>query len=113
MMGKKEPTKRRRRIIRFCPRRGDASVRRFITERVIHQWHWATKAQRPSLGLGRPAGVNLIEGNRRDVIDFLDRLSYGDGSTQQIAARNEQWRAGWQQVKKQQAHWRATRRENG
>lgn len=78
-------------------------------DRVIHQWHWATTARGASLGLGRPTGVNLIEGNRRDVIAFLDRLSYGEGSPDEIEATRAEWQAGWQEVKERQAQWRAKR----
>jgi hypothetical protein len=82
-------------------------------DRVIHQWHWATKVERPSFGLGRPTAVNLIEGNRRDVIAFLDRLSYGECSPDEIVAQREAWQAGWQEVKERQAQWRAKRDAKG
>lgn len=43
---------------------------------VIHRWHWENvRAERG--GVGRPGGVNLIEGSRRQVIEFLDRLTSG------------------------------------
>jgi hypothetical protein len=39
-----------------------------LVDRLIHAWHWQTREERPSFGLGRPTGVNLIEGNRRQVL---------------------------------------------
>jgi hypothetical protein len=44
-------------------------------DRVIHRWHNDTKQKRERFGLGRPAGVNLIEGSRQQVIEFLDSLT--------------------------------------
>jgi hypothetical protein len=43
---------------------------------VIHRWHHETKIAERG-GVGRPVGVNLIEGSRKQVIAFLDRLSAG------------------------------------
>jgi hypothetical protein len=43
---------------------------------VIHRWHHETRlAERGRVG--RPLGVNLIEGSRKQVIAFLDRLTLG------------------------------------
>lgn len=44
---------------------------------VIHRWHHETKlAERGAVG--RPVGVNLIEGSRKQVIAFLDALTEGE-----------------------------------
>jgi hypothetical protein len=43
---------------------------------VIHRWHHETKLAEKG-AVGRPVGVNLIEGSRKQVIEFLDRLSEG------------------------------------
>src|SRR5919199_370147 len=45
------------------------------------QTRWETHRERPKFGLGRPTGVNLIEGNRRQVLALLDELTYGTEST--------------------------------
>jgi hypothetical protein len=50
---------------------------------VIHRWHWENTLDERG-GVGRPGGVNLLEGSRRQVIAFLDRLS---------GANNDRWRA--------------------
>ena len=80
-------------------------------DRVIHRWHWETREERPSFGLGRPSAVNLIEGSRKDVIAFLNCLSYGDGSPGEATANRDAWRERWQEVKDNQARWHAQRAE--
>jgi hypothetical protein len=44
---------------------------------IIHRWHHETKIAERG-GVGRPVGVNLIEGSRKQVIAFLDALSAGE-----------------------------------
>jgi hypothetical protein len=55
---------------------------------LIHGWHWNAHFNRET----RAAGVNLIEGNYHQVIEFLDSLSAGTASTQGVVAQKEQWR---------------------
>ncbi len=43
-------------------------------------------------GPRRPAAVNLIEGRLWDVIEFLNGLTYGDGSTAGAKKRAASWR---------------------
>jgi hypothetical protein len=56
-------------------------------DRVIHALHesldqlWTT-----------PASVNLIEGTRDQVIEFLDALAYGDTMDPTMRSRKAQWR---------------------
>lgn len=76
-------------------------------DRVIHRWHWETTQERPSFGLGRPTGVNLIEGSRKGVIAFLDNLSYSTSSPEETKAMRDAWRGRWQEVKERQALSRA------
>jgi ribosomal protein L37AE/L43A len=61
-------------------------------DQLIHRWHWEEARQRPSFGLGRPTGLNLIEGNRQQVLAFLDTLTYGADSTPGLAATKAAWR---------------------
>jgi hypothetical protein len=63
-----------------------------LIDRLIHAWHWETRQQRPKFGLGRPTGVNLIEGNRKQVLAFLDELTYGPSSTPGTQERKSLWR---------------------
>ena len=41
----------------------------------------------------RPVGVNLIVGNLQAVIEFLDVLTYGAGSTPGLQQNQMEWRA--------------------
>jgi hypothetical protein len=79
-------------------------------DRLIHQWHWETAAERPSFGLGRPTGVNLIEGNRQDVIAFLDRLTYGANTPPEVTAARDAWRTGLAEIRERQEQWQAGRK---
>jgi predicted RNA-binding Zn-ribbon protein involved in translation (DUF1610 family) len=79
-------------------------------DRIIHQWHWETAVERPGFGLGRPTGVNLIEGNRKDVIAFLDRLTYGVNTPPEVAEARDAWRAGLGEVRARQAQWHEGRK---
>jgi hypothetical protein len=71
-------------------------------DQLLHRWHWETKQQLPSFGLGRPTAANLIEGNRKQVIDFLDNLTYGDASTAGLKDTLAAWRANWAMVRARQ-----------
>ena len=55
---------------------------------LIHGFHWYyRKTHRPT----RPVAINLIEGRLREVIDFLDRLTYGDKSTPGTRENYAEW----------------------
>jgi hypothetical protein len=66
-----------------------SSDKMLAIDRAIHRWHHENTAGKP---LGRPFGVNLIEGSRKQVIEFLDTLTYGS------AANKARWRAGLARV---------------
>jgi len=70
-----------------------ARTKMVAIDQLLHRWHWETKEQLPSFGLGRPTAANLIEGNRKQVIEFLDSLSYGDASTAGLQDTQAKWRA--------------------
>jgi hypothetical protein len=74
-----------------------------LIDQLIHRWHWETRQERPSFGLGRPTGVNLIEGNRKQVLDFLDTLTYGVDSTPGTDATKATWQKHRQEVRTRQA----------
>jgi hypothetical protein len=85
-----------------------ARERLLLIDRLIHLWHWE-EVKRQSFGLGRPTGLNLIEGNRAQVIQFLDTLTYGDRTTPELRERRARWRAGLDEVREKQAAWRMAR----
>lgn len=62
-----------------------------LIDQLLHRWHWETRAQRPAFGLGRPTGLNLIEGNKQQVLALLDSLTYGEGSTPGTKAAKTAW----------------------
>lgn len=57
-----------------------------LIDRLIHSHHWADE------GPSRPVAVNLIAGRMGDVVEFLDRLSYGEASTPGTLDMREEWR---------------------
>jgi hypothetical protein len=57
-----------------------------LLDRLIHGYHWNQK-----FGPTRPVAVNLIQGRLRDVIHFMDKLSYGESSTPGMEEIKEIW----------------------
>ena len=55
-------------------------------DRLIHGFHWHQK-----YGATRPAAVNLIQGRLSDVIEFLDKLSYGEESSPGLDDARKEW----------------------
>ena len=53
----------------------DKRQKMLAIDRIIHRWHNDTKEKRKRFGVGRPSAVNLLEGSRRQVIQFLDSLT--------------------------------------
>ena len=58
-----------------------------LIDTLLHRHHWETTA-RPS----RPGATNLIQGKMTDTVEFLDQLSYGEGSTPEVAQNRAEWR---------------------
>jgi hypothetical protein len=69
--------------------------KRLLIDALIHRWHWQARADHAR---GRPAGVNLIEGSRAQVLTLLDALTYGPGSGESARATEAEWRETWRQV---------------
>jgi ssDNA-binding Zn-finger/Zn-ribbon topoisomerase 1 len=63
--------------------------RMLAIDQLIHEFHYPLRAQ-PDLPC-RPVGVNLIQGKLRDVVKFLDELTYGQQTTKGL----EENRAAW------------------
>ncbi len=55
-------------------------------DRLIHGFHYNLQ-----FGPTRAVGVNLIEGSYHEVVDFLDRLTYGAGSTPGTRTARAEW----------------------
>jgi ribosomal protein L37AE/L43A len=56
-------------------------------DRLIHGFHWFAKTDTPT----RPVAINLIQGRLRQVIEFLDSLTYGEKSTPGTAEKKAEW----------------------
>jgi hypothetical protein len=59
------------------PKAETPQAKMILIDRLIHGFHWYLKTNKPT----RPVAVNLIEGRLRDVVVFLDQLTYGEKST--------------------------------
>lgn len=59
-----------------------------LIDQLLHGFHWNGR-----FGATRAVAVNLIEGRYKDVLNFLDRLSYGEASTPGMDATLTEWRA--------------------
>ncbi len=88
------------------------SEKMLLIDRLIHRWHWETRAQRPTFGLGRPTGLNLIEGNKQQVLGLLDSLTYGATSTGGTHATKAAWQRHRQEVEERHAVNRTRRQAN-
>jgi len=59
-----------------------------IIDGLIHGFHHFLRSGRTR----RPVGINLIDGHLEFVVNFLDHLSYGTGSTPGTQQTFEAWR---------------------
>ena len=73
-----------------------------LIDALIHSFHWNQK-----YGFTRPVAVNLIQGRLEEVITFLDRLSYGEGSTVGV----QQTRLDWDQKSRYVRSWAFTKKD--
>jgi hypothetical protein len=58
-----------------------------LIDHLLHGFHWYYKDNTPT----RPVAINLIEGRLRDVIAFLDALTYGQESTPGTREAKDRW----------------------
>ena len=64
-----------------------------LIDNLIHRFHWESDGATD----GRPGATSLIEGKMKDIMPFLDRLTYGDNIPPEIARTREAWRQKWDQ----------------
>ena len=69
------------------PAARESRQKMLLIDRLIHGFHYYLQ-----FGPTRAVGVNLIEGNYHQVVEFLDRLTYGEGSTPGTRQAYEEWR---------------------
>lgn len=63
-----------------------------LIDNLIHRFHWESTGVTD----GRPGATSLIEGKMKDIVAFLDRLTYGDDIPPEIARTRQEWREKWQ-----------------
>jgi hypothetical protein len=59
--------------IRKYPKAKSSREKMLLIDKLIHEFHTGLREY------GRPVAANLIEGSLKEVIRFLDSLSYGEG----------------------------------
>ncbi len=62
-----------------------------LIDALIHRFHWESDT---SSG-GRPGACNLIEGTMKDIMPFLDHLTYGYTIPSEVEKTREEWRGKW------------------
>ena len=62
-----------------------------LIDTLIHRFHWESA----TASGGRPGACSLIEGKMKDIMPFLDRLTYGENTPPDIQQTQEEWRRKW------------------
>lgn len=62
-----------------------------LIDTLIHRFHWESA----TASGGRPGACSLIEGRMKDIMPFLDRLTYGDSIPPDVKQTREEWRKKW------------------
>jgi ribosomal protein L37AE/L43A len=75
-----------REYINKFPKANSDREKMFCIDKLLHGCHWSVR-----YGPTRPVAINLIKGRLSDVIQFLDALSYGLGSTPGIKQNQTEW----------------------
>lgn len=70
------------------PAARSAAERMVLIDQLIHAFHSFNKGRTT----GRPVAGMLIEGSFGEVMEFLDRLSYGDRTTPALEATHKAWK---------------------
>jgi hypothetical protein len=75
--------------VRDFPAARSPQEKMLAVDRLIHAFHYSM-SDFPDLPT-RPAGVNLINGKMEDVIEFLNELTFGAGSTPGRGDTRQEW----------------------
>ena len=78
-------------FVRQFPATQSYQERMVLIDGLIHRFHWESAGVTD----GRPGATSLIQGKMKDVMAFLDRLSYGDNIPPAITRTREEWRRKW------------------
>ena len=80
-------------FVRQFPATHSHRERMVLIDTLIHRFHWESDGVTD----GRPGATSLIQGKMKDIMAFLDRLSYGDDIPPEIAQAREAWRRKWRE----------------
>jgi ribosomal protein L37AE/L43A len=69
------------------PRARTARQRMILIDTLLHRYH-GEASENPV----RPGATNLIQGKMTDIVRFLDKLTYGEGSTPEIGKAYDEWK---------------------
>ena len=56
-------------------------------DRLIHEFHWILVKEDQPARANKPAGVNLLRGNIRQVLTLLNELAYGENMPSELLGR--------------------------
>lgn len=82
------------------PKAKEPTEKMLLIDQLIHGFHHYLTSKRTR----RPVGVNLIDGSLIHVIEFLDQLSYGPGSTPGLQETYASWRVNALRTGSQNSH---------
>jgi hypothetical protein len=80
-------------FVRDFPATHSYRERMVLIDTLIHRFHWESAGVTD----GRPGATSLIQGKMKDIMAFLDRLSYGENIPPDIAQTREAWRKKWRE----------------
>jgi hypothetical protein len=87
-------------FVREFPRTRTHSDRVVLIDTLIHRYHWENVGKD-----GRPGACCLIEGKLKDIMPFLDTLTYGEKLPEEVQVTREAWRKEWRR-----SRWNRARR---
>jgi hypothetical protein len=93
LIGVRAETAFREFIDRYSRAKG-ARAKMILIDQLIHAFHQGIRKGMPH----RSAANNLIQGSHREVVAFLDGLTYADGSTPGVRESRDQWRVKMKDV---------------
>lgn len=62
-------------------------------DRLIHEFHWFLIKEDQPARANKPAAVNLLRGNIRQVFELLNELTYGDHLPPELSEVQARWQA--------------------
>lgn len=75
-----------RQYIHDLPSARTSREKMVLIDTLIHRCH-----SEQTDDISRPGAINLIHGRMKDIIPFLDNLTYGDNSTPEVFGNKSQW----------------------